>query len=183
MESDFPMKSIISRFTVILTALAATLALSGFVLAHTRLAQASVPAQVGWQRQHIDHQVTFSYPNTFVPANDGGPYLSLVGGALLNANHTAYELLLGVALDTHPQISVAHVRKQLLRLYRADTLLLDRSTPFGQELSFAMPDHMTYTLYLAPTRRGVREIIINNEHSNPAYHLLITTFLSTVHNT
>lgn len=135
---------------------------------------------MGWVAHHIGHSVSFAYPANFVSVNDGGPDIVQVGGALMNKSQTAYELLLGVAIDTQPQASVRTVAMQLRQMYHADTLLADQQTPYGEELAFLMPHHMAYTVYLAPLPSGVREIIVNNEHANPAYSDTIDQFLHSI---
>ena len=148
---------------------------------HRVAAAATVPA--GWTAQSVGTAVSFAYPSDFVPAGDGAPNMTLVGGALLNRNRTVYKLLLGVAVDTAPGVTPESEAQRLKAAYANDTLLLDSRTAYGRELSFAMPGHMTYQIYIAPIAGGVREILINNETSNPAYAPIIQQFLGTVHDT
>lgn len=134
----------------------------------------------GWVPQTIAGKVRFAYPAYFVPNNDGAPHFVLVGGGILNAAKSNFQLLLGVAVDTTPGISVGSAATQFVNEYGKKLLLVQRQTPYGQELSFDFPGGMTYTLYLSPLRNGVREIIVNNEQSDPTYQALINTFLGTV---
>ncbi len=139
-------------------------------------------APPGWEVQNVDGLVSFAYPGNFTPAGDAGPSYTLVGGALQNKSHTAYELLLGVAVNSAPGATVQTVEQQLHAMYASDRLIMSGPTPYGTELSFAMPGGMTYDVYLAPIGTAVREIIVNNEHSNSGYGSMISTFLSTVQN-
>ncbi len=139
-----------------------------------------VPA--GWVAQNNRGLVSFAYPGNFTPAGDGGPGFTLVGGALQNKSHTAYDLLLGVAVNSTAGATVQTVQQQLRTMYASDRLLMSGPTPYGTELSFSMPGGITYDVYLAPVGNSVREIIVNNEHSNSSYNSLINTFLSTVQN-
>ncbi|MCY0876477.1 MAG: hypothetical protein OWT28_09455 [Firmicutes bacterium] len=164
---------------------AALLCASVFFLNGTPATHASEPGTAlatpqGWVPQQIGHSISFAYPADFVPVNDGGPYVTEVGGALLNKARTQYELLLGVEIDSQPHLTVESAANQFLHNYRNDTLVADRQTAYGRELQFAMPAHMSYTIYLAPCTDGVREIVINNEHSSTAYTRTIQTFLQTV---
>ncbi len=143
-----------------------------------RSAQNTVP----WTVHTVGHVVTFSYPSNFVDASDAGPNVQLTGGALLNTAQTAYKLLLGVEINSQPGITATQEVRRLKLAFAQDQLLLDRKTAYGRELSFLMPGSMTYTLYVSPIAAGVREIIINNEQSNPAYQSTIAQFLSSVHN-
>ena len=135
-----------------------------------------------WTAHTVGNQVTFSYPANFVDASDAGPNVQMTGGALMNSAQTAYKLLLGVAINSQPGVTAAKEVQRLKLAYAQDQLLVDRQTAYGQELSFLMPGSMTYTLYVSPIATGVREIIINNEQSNPAYQSTIAQFLDSVHN-
>lgn len=136
----------------------------------------------GWVAQSIQGLVSFAYPESFTPAGDAGPGYMLVGGALQNKAHTAYDLLLGVAVNSTSGATVQTVEQQLRTMYANDRLLMSGPTPYGTELSFAMPGGITYDVYVAPVGNAVREIIVNNEHSDSSYNPLIETFLSTVQN-
>ena len=148
-----------------------------------RYATASAMTEgMGLTTRSLEHTVTFAYPRNFVQADDGGPHMALAGGALLNKNKSAYNLLVGVAIDSHPHATVSSVRRELLQMYRNDSLLSDKETPYGRELIFAMPARMTYKVYLSALHNGVREIIVNNEHSDSKYQPIISAFLHSVHN-
>ncbi|MCY0901493.1 MAG: hypothetical protein OWU32_04815 [Firmicutes bacterium] len=135
---------------------------------------------VDWTTHSLGGQVAFSYPANFVAVDDGSPYVIQAGGALMNAAKSNYLLLLGVEIDSHPGITVASEAAQLRTMYRHDTLLADTQTPYGKELSYALPGGSTYSLYLSPLADGVREIVVNNEQSNPLYAPTIHTFLNSV---
>ncbi len=143
-----------------------------------RSSQSAVP----WTAHTVANAVTFSYPANFVDASDAGPNVQLVGGALLNSAQTAYKLLLGVEINSQPGITAQQEINRLKQTFAQDQLILDRQTAYGTELSFLMPGSMTYTLYISPIPTGVREIIVNNEQSNPAYQSTIAQFLNSVHN-
>jgi len=133
-----------------------------------------------WTHHSLGGEVSFSYPASFVPVNDGGPYVIQAGGALMNPSGSNYLLLLGVEIDSHPHITVASAAAALRTMYRHDTLLVDTETPYGQELSYALPGGSTYTLYLTALPDGVREIVVNNEQSSSIYAPTIQTFLNSV---
>ena len=136
----------------------------------------------GWETHSVDQQVTFAYPSNFVAANDGFPNVQIAGGALLDSNKMNYELLLGVEINQTPNITVNQEASHLIQTYGKSQLAADQFTSLGRELMFHLADNSTYTVILSPLSNGLREILINNEHSNPQFDPLIHMFLSTVHN-
>ena len=134
-----------------------------------------------WSVHHINHWITFSYPTSFVSVNDGSPDMILAGGALLSANHASYEILMGVAVDTNRQHSVNSVAQQLITSYKIASLLQDAPSAYGRHLVFMLPGHDTYSVYLTRFAHGIREIIINNEHSKRTYEPWILRFVKSVH--
>ncbi len=136
----------------------------------------------GWQSQTLDNQVTFSYPDSFVMTGDGSPNIQIAGAALLTPSKLAYELTLGVELNQVPGVTVASETQRLLSAFGTNRLIIDNPTSLGQELEFHLSDGSTYTVILAPINTGVREVLIDNEHSDAQFCSTIQTFLSTIHN-
>ena len=136
----------------------------------------------GWQLHTIDHQVTFAYPTNFVAANDGSPNVQIAGGALLDPTKMNYELLLGVEVNQTPNITVDQEATRLIQAYGQRQLVADRPSNLGRELVFHLANQTSYTVIISSLENGLREILINNEHSDPHFNSLIQSFLTTIHN-
>ncbi len=134
-----------------------------------------------WRMHNVGHLVTFAYPKSFVPNDDGSRYIEIAGGGLMNASHTDFLLSLAVAIDATPGLTVEKAATKLKTMFHRDRLLTDRMTPFGLELSFAFSGHTEYSVFLSPLRHAVREIIVNNSETRH-FDPIIKTFLASVHN-
>lgn len=138
----------------------------------------AIPSDWVW---HTVAGVEFAEPANFVPDDDAFPGVRIVGGGLLNAQKTEFALLLGVEVVQTPGATVTSESARLEASYRAYPCQ-EKWMPWGQELSFRFPSGATYDVILSPLPRGVREILINNVQSDPAYQPIIQTFLESVRN-